>query len=174
MHTHNPISATDTDFNVLFEATKDRLYRLFIKHIQHKPTAEDLLQDCYMKMWEKRHAIVPESAEAYLYQMAYHDIISWHRKEVRKRIVYLEQVPETKEVATPETALQFSETQTLLAKAIARLPIPRQHALQLIKGDEKTYKEAAAELNVPVSTLEKQVASSLKTIRKVLTTLLLM
>lgn len=169
MSKRDHISAKTTDFKTLFEATKDRLYRLFMKHIRNASIAEDMLQDCYLKMWEKRDSIDSASAEAYLYQMAYHAIISWHRKEIRKKIIYLEQLPETKDDHTPETALQYTETQRRIEQVLSQLPVARQHAFLLIKEKEKSYKEAAAELNVPVSTLEKQVAGSLKAIRKVLT-----
>jgi DNA-directed RNA polymerase specialized sigma24 family protein len=53
-----------------------------------------------------------------------------------------------------------------LSVTLSGLPFKKRMALYLLKEEERTYKEVAAELEVPVSALEKQVAGTLKILRK--------
>jgi RNA polymerase sigma-70 factor (ECF subfamily) len=158
-------------FLALFETTKDRLYRLFVKQTGDRHLAEDLLQDCYLRTWEKRDILTAKNGEKYITGIAYNVLADWHRMQVKKKLVYMSEVPaEAAEALTPGDLVSFKETQQMAVKTIAALSEEKRTAFLLIKEEEKSYKEVAATLDKPVSTLEKQVASSMAALRKVLKT----
>ncbi|GEP92897.1 RNA polymerase sigma factor, sigma-70 family [Chitinophaga terrae (ex Kim and Jung 2007)] len=154
-----------------FEKSKDRLYRLFMKHTRDAVLCEDLLQDCYLRAWEKRTVVISHQWENYIFGIAYNQLMDWHRKRLKHQLILKGDWTTDEEAIedyTPATQLSFRETHQTIAATIARLSVQKQAAYRLIKEEEKSYKEAAVELQVPVSTLEKQVASCLKAIRKAL------
>lgn len=173
MHSNPHISITLTDFLLLFEATKDRLYGLFVKQTRDRHIAEDLLQDCYLRAWEKRHTLTTTNAEKYITGIAFHILADWHRVQIKKKLVYMEDLPvEAPDAVTPGELFSLKETQHIIAQTLAGLSSDKKVSFRLIKEEEKSYKEASVTLNTPVSTLEKQVASSLTALRKALKTYL--
>jgi RNA polymerase sigma-70 factor (ECF subfamily) len=174
MHSSPHISITLTDFLFVFEATKDRLYGLFVKQTRDKHIAEDLLQDCYMRAWEKRNTLTTDNAEKYITGIAYHILADWHRVQVKKKLVYMEELPtEAPDMVTPGELFSLKETKHIIEQTLAGLSSGKKISFRLIKEEEKSYKEVAATLNTSVSTLEKQVASSLTALKKALKTHLL-
>lgn len=152
----------------VFEATKDRLYRLLLKHTRDEHLTEDMMQEAYLRVWTHRDSIQINTAENYLFTVAYRLLADWHRSKIRSRIDLMETLPDMESPDTPEAIYDMKATQTTIAHTLAQLPPNKRAAYELIKEEEKTYKEAAEILKVPVSTLEKQLAASLKLLKKAL------
>lgn len=171
MHLIPHTNISIADFLILFEATRNRLYGLLVKQTRDKHVAEDLLQDCYLRAWEKRESITTANGEKYITGIAYNVLADWHRAQVKKKLVYLEELPDaTPDSITPGEVFSLKETQQVIEQTLAGLSTGKQASFMLIKEENHSYKEAAARLNTPVSTLEKQVASSLAALRKALKT----
>lgn len=159
-----------TAFMQVFKVTKDRLYRLFLKHTKDPYLAEDLLQECYLRAWEKKDTTELHNWENYIFGIAYNMLVGLHRERVREQLMAVEELPqENTDDSTPLTALLFKETRKRAHDALAQLSPQKRRALYLLKEEEMSYKEVSAEMKIPVSTLEKQVAGTLKILRKKLT-----
>lgn len=159
-----------TAFLQVFKVTKDRLYRLFLKHTHDRHQAEDLLQECYLRAWEKKDTTDHSNWENYIFGIAYNLVMSLHRERVRRQLISMGELPEENtDNSTPLSSLLKKEAAQRTEAALATLPPNKRKALYLLKEEERTYKEVAAELEIPVSTLEKQVAGTLKILRKKLT-----
>ena len=156
------------EFLNIFKNTKDRVYHLFLKHTGDEHVTQDLIQETYLRMWVRRDDIISEGAENYLFTIAYHLLADWHRSKIRSRLNFMETLPDMEGTATPETVYVYKATQKKVAATLATLSTRQKAAFQLIKEEEKSYKQAAEELGTPVSTLEKQIAASLKLLRKAL------
>lgn len=169
MHPTPHTGISITDFLVLFDETKERLYGLFLKQTRDRHAAEDLLQDCYLRAWEKKDSITTENGAKYITGIAYNILADWHRTQVKKKLVYMEELPDARQdMATPGEMYSWKETQQTIQKTLAGLSTGKQVSFMLIKEEDNSYKEASALLKTPVSTLEKQIASSLAAIRKAL------
>ncbi len=160
------------EFICVFEATKNGLYQLFRQQTGDESQTEDLVQECYLRLWEKREGL--EDPKSYVFGIAYHMIKEFHRKKIRAAIHQMEllpaeELPEIQDPYSPDEQYQFKETMRIVRETIGGLSPEKRAAFTLIKGEERSYKEAADLLDVPVSTLEKQVAASMKILRKALT-----
>ena|SRR5260221_2270379 len=166
------------EFMRVFEATKDGLYRLFLKQAKEGSLAEDLVQECYLRLWEKREG--PEDPESFVFGIAYNMVKEFHRKRIRAAIDRMETLPETESLSvtdlrpemqdtySPDKQYQEKETRQTVREVLGRLSPEKRAAFALIREEERSYKEAAKLLGVPVSTLEKQVAGSIRILRKAL------
>lgn len=174
MHQSPHTGISITDFLVLFNDTRDRLYGLFLKQTRDKHATEDLLQDCYLRAWEKRESITMDKGGKYITGIAYNLLADWHRIQIKKKLVYMEELPDAPpDTATPGEVYSWKETQQTIQKTLAGLSTGKQVSFMLIKEEENSYKQVSALLKTPVSTLEKQIASSLAAIKKALKTCIL-
>lgn len=157
-------------FLQVFETTRDGLYRIFRKQIQDEYQVEDLIQECYLELWKKWEGL--QDPVNYVFGIAYNMVKVYHRKKIRTAIAVIELPADADNrpgEMNPEQQYQFKETQQLLQQGMQLLTPEKRVAFHLIKEEEKSYREAAQLLNVPVSTLEKRVSGSLRALRKMLT-----
>ena len=76
-------------FKSLFEKYGKRLYQFSLKYLRDKEDAEDLLNEVFLKIWEKRHSIKSDTSfQSYLFSIAYNDIRKRFLKKSREDRYY--------------------------------------------------------------------------------------
>ncbi|MHA4810853.1 RNA polymerase sigma factor [Flavitalea flava] len=150
----------------VFEKTKDALYRLFQKLTRDEFLTEDLVQECYLRLWENRGTI--QDPESFVFGIAFNLVKEFHRKRIRAVIEHMESLPEVQDLYSPDEQYDFKETSRIIRDILQDLSPEKRAAFTLIKEAGLSYKEAAETLRIPVSTLEKQVAGSIRILRKAL------
>lgn len=123
------------DYNHCVDDYADGVYRFIIKHMRVEDRAKDVVQDAFMKMWEKREEIKAEKAKSYLFTTAYHCMIDIIRRE--KKIQYKEELPQ---IMSPNTANPH-DLQELLQKALEKLPEIQKTAILLRDYEGYSYEE---------------------------------
>ena len=63
------LSGDESGFNFLYNATKTDKYYLALKYVKDRETAEDVLQEAYLKAWKKLDTVEPEKFEAWFAQI---------------------------------------------------------------------------------------------------------
>lgn len=156
------------EFLHVFDATKDGLYRLFQKQTNDRAEVEDLVQESYLRLWEKREGL--QDPTSYVFGIAYNLVKEFHRKRISSSIQLMETeaLPEMQDPHSPHEQYQFKETRQTVREIINGLSPEKKAAFVLIKEEERSYKEVSDLLDVPVSTLEKQVSGSIRILRKAL------
>jgi len=124
--------------------------------------ADELLQDLFVKVWERRAEIEIElSFEAYLHRIAQRMAIDYFRKISRQSIHYERyRLGLTEEVNNTEELLEANETKKLLDQAIARLPEQRRRAFTLCKIEGKSHREAAELMNISPNTVHNHLVKA--------------
>lgn len=74
---------TTAEYNQCVDKYADGVYRFILKNIKNEETARDVVQDAFMKMWEKREEVSGEKSKSYLFTSAYHTMIDRIRKDQR-------------------------------------------------------------------------------------------
>ena len=116
--------------------------------------AEELVSDCFIKLWEHREQILIEkSLKSYLYLMLRNQMVSEHRKS-KKQIVFnsenLQDMPD-------EATINKQDFYVELYRAIHKIPEQRRKILELAVFDSLTYKEIAIILDISVNTVKTQI-----------------
>ena len=131
---------------------------------------EEIVQDVFLKLWEKRASIDPEKTlDVFLYVMAKNLVIDNMRKMVasKKR---LQLSMESADNATPQNATEqlvnFYELKEIIDKLIDMLPDRRRMIFKLNREKGLSYKEIADVLNISTGTVEKQMTQAIKTLKK--------
>lgn len=127
--------------------------------------AEDLVQDVFLRLWEKRSIVKDESVRAFLFSIARNDFLKSRRQnnyDLKFRSTYFEQV----ENKSPEYLLELKEFDQKLQNTIAGLPEKCRVIYLMNRIDEMTYTEIAENLKVSVKAIEKQMSKALQILQK--------
>lgn len=165
-----------TAFRNLFDAYSQRLYAAACKVTKSTYEAEDIVQEIFTIIWEKRVSLTEiENPEAYIFTIAYHESFRYLKKVSSDQKLYesLKNRIKTTNNKTEEW-LEVKETQQLIDEAVGALPSQRQLIYKLSREDGLTYKEIAGRLNISPLTVKKQLQLALRSIRSVLTKMTLL
>src|ERR1700744_1455061 len=163
----------EAQFIRVFDTTKNGLYGLFRKQGIEESQAEDMVQECYLRLWEKREGL--KDPASYVFGIAFNMVREFHRQRIRVKIQQLEPIPDQEDYPgmqdndSPEELYHVKESWRIVREVTGTWSAEKRSAFTLIKDEERSYKEAAELSGVPVSTLEKRVAVGLKILRKALT-----
>lgn len=153
-------------FRKFFEGHHKQLYHFLLKRGTPEQAAEDLVQQAFVMIWEKREQIDEhKSLRAYLFQIAYSRMLNYFRDHKKFDDGAEASKPEN---FTPEDELQNTELNQQIESAINSMPEKRQMVFRLCFLQDFSYKEAAQALEVSIKTIENHMGLALKDLRKAL------
>ena len=139
-------------------------HSLFIKSIQivgYKEVAEEITQDIFIKLWEKReHLHIKSSVSAYLLQSVKNQSINYV-SSARARL-RTQEIPENMVSSAPE---DITELEDCIELAINRLPDRCRTVFRLSRFGQMTYQEIADKLGISKETVKSQIKTALTRIR---------
>lgn len=145
------------DVNALKVLHEKYYYQMWLwasKCTRNKTQAEELVSDCFIKLWERRQYIfIEKSLKSYLYLMLRNQIVSQARKSKHQLVVGLETLPDMPD----ETTINNFDYYAGLYQTIQRMPEQRRRILELAAFESLSYKEVAARLNISVNTVKTQM-----------------
>lgn len=151
-------------FRTFFEKHHNYLYHFLLKRGVSEQQAEDLIQQAFVMIWEKRDQIdTSKSLRSYLFRIAYTRMLNVFRDTTK----FAEEADPDLEQASHETdkQVQTKELGQAIEASISSMPEKRQEVFRLCFIQEFTYKEAAEVLQVSVKTIENHMGLALKDLR---------
>ncbi len=153
---------TGKEFDSFFRKLYLPLGMYALRIVDDAQSAEDIVEDTFMKAWQ----IIVDDKEiadfkAYMYRMVRNACISYLRN--RKEIVGLEFVPEA-----DEEAVDTSERDARIWKAIDELPDKCREVFLLSKQDGLSNEEIAEKMGISISTVKNQMTKAFSRLRDTL------
>jgi RNA polymerase sigma factor (sigma-70 family) len=131
-------------------------------------TAEEIVQDCFLKVWLKRETL-PEIQNfgGWLYTVAQNLTLDAIRKSKRnlKRVVDLDHAGHKQIESRAQRILEEKEYAQVLHQAIERLPAKQQQTYKLIREQGLKRNEVAALLNVSPETVKCNLDLAVRSVR---------
>lgn len=149
-------------FDQLFDQFALELCRFAQGHLKSQADAEDMVQDCFLKVWERRHEFDNGIVfKTYLYTTVYHAILKQLRRQ--RYWVFEECGEETLiEQAGPGRAVEYQELEQFYQVALDQLPPRRREIFTLSRQQGLPNASIAKELNISVKCVENQMSHALK------------
>lgn len=149
-------------FDQLFDLYAPELCRFAHGYLKSHADAEDAVQECFLKLWERRHCFDEGILfKAYLYKAAYHTVLKHLRRQ--RYWVFEEYGEETLiEEAGPGQVLEYQELEQFYQAAMEQLPPRRREIFALNRQQGLSYARIAQELNISVKCVENQMTHALK------------
>jgi RNA polymerase sigma-70 factor (ECF subfamily) len=126
---------TTPEYNKCVDELADGVYRFILKNLRDEDKAKDIVQESFVRMWERASEISPDKAKSYLFTTAYHTMIDMIRWE--DRVMAAETAP-GQELTTDN---EFSDVKEVLNQALERLPDIQRSVILLRDYEGYTYQE---------------------------------
>lgn len=123
------------EYNQSVDLFADPIFRFVAKNVKDHHFAEDIVQDCYEKLWKNLDQVNGEKVKAYLFTTAYHTMIDRLRKE--KKVSLTGELP----VSMVGTSEQYSDLGERLQEAVNRLPEIQRAVITLRDYEGYSYQE---------------------------------
>ncbi len=147
-----------------FEYAKDLKRFLFFK-FKDMETAEDILQESFLKLWKNCEKVTYSKVKSYLFTIANNAFldVKKHEKVVRD---YNKSYVEQNKTVSPEFLIIEKEFYTKVERAIASLPPKQREVFIMSKIEKLKYKEIAQKLDISVKAVEKRMHQALKSFKE--------
>ena len=146
----------------------NKMLQPFVARLTRSPQAtEEVLQETFLKIWLNRAKLVQvEQPKAYIVRIVSNEAMNYLRGQARDHRLFEEIRPLlVVESPSPEQALFYRETETLLQEAVERLPVACRQIYRMSREQYMRIPEIATELNLSSSTVKNQLVKALKSIR---------
>jgi RNA polymerase sigma-70 factor (family 1) len=158
---------TRNGLQALMNLYSDDLF-LFVRGIVHNnETAEELVSDVFVKIWNKRdHFASIQNVKSYLFILARNESISFIRKSKQLKIISIEEVGDYYFTPLESDGSELFDQEMIdrINEAIESLPVKCKMAFSLAKVSGLKYKEIAEIMGISPLTVKNHIAYALEKI----------
>ena len=160
------IRAGDSDaFKEFYNRYSQRLLSLLCSKGMDQTAAEDILQQAFLIIWEKRSELsTGKSIRAFLFTIALNRLRNHFRDQKKGDPEYAFKL--ISDSISPADHAEQSEAMSLLHSTLKSMPAKRREVFELCYLQEFTYREAAEMMKITRKTVENHMAIALKEIRE--------
>jgi len=127
---------TTAEYNSCADLYSDGVYRFILKNIKDRDTAQDIVQESYVRMWERVKEVAYEKARAYLFTTAYHTMIDHIRKNQR-----ISSLDDGFNETHDESPCTYNDLKEVINEAVAKLPEIQRSVIMLRDYEGYSYEE---------------------------------
>ncbi len=152
-------------FDALFRHYSALVYRFAYSYLKSRPAAEEIVQECFIKIWEKRAQLRDDvPLKGYLFTTAHHAVLNELRRDQHHLRLH-GQVAAAAGPASVANEVEYQEMEALYQAALEQLPPKQREAFLLSRQQGLSYPEIAERQGVSVKTVEAHMMQALKTMR---------
>ena len=155
-------------FETLFKSHYANLCGYAVKYVWEPDEAEEIVQDLFFNLWNKRSSLyISSSIESYLFRAVRNACLNYlkHRK-VRENYAVAAQENHNPGLRLNDNPIETLELQKRIDEAIDALPPERKKVFMLSRHEGLKYKEIADALGISVKTVEAQMGKALKFLKE--------
>ncbi|QGY47797.1 RNA polymerase sigma-70 factor [Maribellus comscasis] len=146
-------------FEKLFQKYHKKLYAFLFNLLHSKEDAEEIVQDTFIKIWQKREDFIDGySFHSFLFTIAKNAFLNLNRKKIN-RVVFEDRLNFLEEISSERTDdyIIFKETKEIINTIIEGLPPKRKEIFLLRKIEGLSRKEIAEKLDISIITVDNQL-----------------
>jgi RNA polymerase sigma-70 factor (ECF subfamily) len=155
---------SEAAFTEIYNRYWKSLFRTAHHILQDREAAQDIVQNIFVSLWQRRCEAAVNNLRAYLHQAARFAVFKYIR-ELKNDQQFYERLAEVTADIITDNPLLFKEQQELLRQLIGNLPEECREAFRLSREENMTYKQIAEMLGISEKTVEKRMSRSLSYIR---------
>lgn len=169
-------SKNHIDFEEIYLSFYPRLKRFAQEYVVNEADAENIVQDIFLVLWEKRDFISPDlNLTSFLFTTVKNKCIDFlrHRivvqnaaNNIQQEFEWTMQLKLQSLEAFDEQIFSKTDIESLIQNAIQSLPEKCRQIFIMNKIDGKKQKDIAQELQISVNTVESQMAIAYQKLKK--------
>ena len=156
-------------FNTVYWRYSPKVYNTVLYLLNDADLAEDVVQELFLTIWEKRGNILPElNFEAYISTIA-RNLAYKYVEEALHRNLPVEEIRDAKLVSSSEEdAIEADSLREYIFNVISSFPEMRRKVFIMSRFENLSHAEIAKKLSLSERTVEAHIYQALKELRKVL------
>ncbi|MGG1252704.1 sigma-70 family RNA polymerase sigma factor [Brevibacillus agri] len=134
------------------------IYRYLFRLTRDRRQAEDLTQETFFRAYASLDDYRGEKVRPWLFKVAYHAFVDWHRKQKRRPVDYVGSVPERLDASAVDPADQLvnQELWEAASACLVRLP-EKQRQVILLSAMQFSYAEMAEVLGIELADVKRSL-----------------
>jgi RNA polymerase sigma-70 factor (ECF subfamily) len=152
-------------FDLIYHQYCNPVYCNALKITRDRSVAEDIVQEVFITLWEKKETISLERpVGGWLFVLCYNRAVNQLRKKLRESVAcrHLEDPA----AGDPTDEASYSQQWELLENAMAQLSPQKRKVFELCKIQGKTYEETAAVLQISKYTVKEYLSASVSFLKE--------
>ena len=156
-----------TAFSYVFQKYYQALYQFAGRFVKDAQTAENIVQDVFVKLWTNReNCLITSSLKSYLYAATRNTALNFLSRE-KKQLSTEDLMSDRQDTtANPEERIIENEMIDGVHKAIEKLPEKCRSIYLMKRYDDLKYHEIAEILDISINTVKTQMKRALKSLLK--------
>ncbi len=158
---------TQQELEAFYLEYESPLYNFALRWVWNRALAQDLVQDAFMRIWEKREDIDRSTLKSLLYKTVQNLAINEYRKmQIRKSVPLMDWFL----VESPQMETSFLEQENLkeLQAALDALPADIKKTLLLCEFSDMNYEQVASTLGIPAGTVASRRNRGIQLLQKLM------
>lgn len=154
-------------FDALYRRYNQPLYANIFKLTRDAEATQDILQEVFIVLWEKRQTIdVNQPVANWLFSISYYKSVKYLKKVLKEQLLFKDAEHFNLSDAGPEIGLYENQVEKI-EKAIQQLSPQKRKVLVGCKLAGKSYKEVAKELSISKHTVKEYLALAITSLRTI-------
>jgi RNA polymerase sigma-70 factor (ECF subfamily) len=153
-------------FLKIYETYWYQVFTIAYKRLGKKDVAQELTQDLFLKLWEKRSELKPQKIGNYLFVSIKNAVIDHINSGLvaNKYIDFYKSYADQSSSIT-QNVVEFDDLSEAIEKGLLRLPVKTQEVFKLSRLDHWAPEKIARHLNLSEKTVGYHLTKSLKFMR---------
>lgn len=158
----HPLIVNKKDFEELYKEYWQRLYDFALAKTHDKDVAEEIVQDLFVTIWEKRKKLRVSNLQSYLFVSIRNKVITYYKQKI-----FADLDTATNTIA-PDYPLFLEELEASLQGAMRQLPEKTRDIFLLNRFEGKSAHEISEKLRIPERTVEYHITQALRQLKVLL------
>ena len=154
-------------FNQIFYAYSSKLYHFAYGYLKSKEDAEEMVQEIFCRIWDKRADIKEEyQFRSYLFSIAFNYVKKYFRSKAMFNKYIDSAAPYGTETDQIQDDVNYASLRLIVSQLVDKMPEKRKAVFFKSRFEGKNSREIAVEMNISQSTVENHLNQALKFLRQ--------
>ena len=155
-----------TEYKTRILPLKDKLYRFARQLTQHDGEAQDIVQEVFIRLWERRSVLKKYRQPEALAMVITKNLSLDFLKTKRSQAVDLEEAKYSVDVDSPEKRMELQDAGETIRSIFSMLPEQQRMVIHLRDVEEMEFDEIAEITGMSVNNIRVNLSRSRKTVRE--------
>ncbi|WPQ60226.1 RNA polymerase sigma-70 factor [Chitinophaga sancti] len=159
------LQASDENaFRVLYQRYWKKLFTTACYKLKSKEAAEEIVQNIFVSLWEKRATLQIESLENYLFIAVKYKVINYVESLMVRQAGQKQLAGNTTDEST-EATIMINDLHAAIQQALTQLPAKTREVFTMSRFEKYSVREIARHMNLTEKAVEYHITQSLKLMR---------
>lgn len=152
-------------FTEIYQRYWKVLYQRASAMLHDSQLAQDVVQEVFISLWNRRADVRIDNLQAYLHQaVRFQELKSLHR--LKSDTTFYDRLASITQDMIDHEPLLYNEMERIVRTLLSKLPEDQRRILSMSREEGLTYRQIAEKLGISIKTVEKKISLSLRAIRK--------